>query len=350
MELSLKENELRNSNIELLRIILIAFVIILHFNNDSMGGGFSVVSKDSFEYILFHLFESFSISAVNCFMIVSGYFLYTNKKIRIVKILDVFFIVIFYRLFDYILKLLFVGEIFSLKHFVSLFLPANYFAIFYIVCYVFSPYIAYTVRALSIKKIDCLIYALFSIFIIITTLLDIAIDMNLFRDQGFLSPIASMGNGQGYTIVQFITMLCLGMWIRKTDFNPKLSILLIVYIGSSIIILILRKYITTYNYNFVFNTTAAMSLFCIFKKRLYYNKVINFIAKSCFSIFCIHTGGFANKIWRSFFITKEYFSYNFIFSLFWMFMCVMFMFTTCLIVSIIMRGSDCVKFSSQFRF
>ena len=40
MELSLKENELRNSNIELLRIILIVFVIILHFNNDSMGGDF----------------------------------------------------------------------------------------------------------------------------------------------------------------------------------------------------------------------------------------------------------------------------------------------------------------------
>ena len=64
----------RKSNIELLRLVLMAFVVLLHFNNDAMGGAFVHVRNLPIDNFVLHFFESLGICAVNCFMIVSGYF------------------------------------------------------------------------------------------------------------------------------------------------------------------------------------------------------------------------------------------------------------------------------------
>lgn len=38
------DKTVRNSNIELLRLFLMVFVVLLHFNNDSMGSAFVLVN------------------------------------------------------------------------------------------------------------------------------------------------------------------------------------------------------------------------------------------------------------------------------------------------------------------
>ena len=65
---------MRNSNIELLRLVLMAMVVLLHFNNDTMGGAFVFVKDKAFDNFMLHFFESLSVCAVNCFMIVSVFF------------------------------------------------------------------------------------------------------------------------------------------------------------------------------------------------------------------------------------------------------------------------------------
>lgn len=72
--------EIRNSNIELLRLLLILFVVLLHFNNENMGGAFVLVKDIPITNFVLNVFESFCIGAVNCFMIVSGYFLLKQKN------------------------------------------------------------------------------------------------------------------------------------------------------------------------------------------------------------------------------------------------------------------------------
>lgn len=62
----------RKSNIELLRIVLILFVIILHYMNASMGGALGHVQPGTLNYYLDHLIESLSIIAVNVFIIITG--------------------------------------------------------------------------------------------------------------------------------------------------------------------------------------------------------------------------------------------------------------------------------------
>ena len=73
------EKTARNSNIELLRIILMFMVILLHFNNSEMGGAFNYAENKPLNSFILYFLESLSICAVNCFMIISGYFLAYNK-------------------------------------------------------------------------------------------------------------------------------------------------------------------------------------------------------------------------------------------------------------------------------
>lgn len=329
--------KIRNSNIELLRLVLMAFVVLLHFNNDTMGGAFVLVNDLPIENACFRTLEAFCICAVNCFMIISGYFLFTNIKVCFGKIFDILLIVIFYRFFDYFCNILFFNSDISLKYFISRLLPANYFAIFYVVCYLFSPFIAKIFRDLDNKSSNFLMAALLFVFIIIPTLLDIANDLNIFDDKGFLSPISSAGNVAGYTIVQFFVMMCLGMWIKKTAINPPAWFLAAAYIISSILITVLKKIINTYNYDFVLNVLNATVLFLLFNKLKLQSKTVNFASKSCFSIFCIHTGGFANSVWKKFFITEEHFSQGVLHSILWLIICVAIMFFGCLAISIVMR-------------
>lgn len=297
-----------------------------------------LVKDFSIQRIILNVLESFSVCAVNCFMIVSGYFLFTNRKVRFGKIFDILLIVIFYRFFDYFCRIFFLHEPFALRKIVGCIFPANYFAIFYIICYLFSPFIAKIFSELSRKNVNFLIIAMLIVFIFIPTLLDIGKDLYVIKDPGFLSPISSQGNGGGYTIIQFFTMFCLGMYLRRIGINPKTWILVCIYIVSSFLIVILKRKINTYNYNFVLNVVNAVVLFLLFNKLSFQNRIINFAARSCFSIYCVHTGYFANIIWRKFFITEIHLCNGLGRMLFWTFISITIMFVACLIISIVLRG------------
>ena len=133
-------------------------------------------------------------------------------------------------------------------------------------------------------------------------------------------------------------MLCLGMWLRKTEFNPKLWILVFMYVLSSVLIAVLKKKIDTYNYDFVLNVVNAAALFLLFNKLSFQSKSVNFTAKSCFAIFCIHTGFFANTLWTEFFITETHICNGLGSMLLWTLISVAAMFVGCLAVSVVMRG------------
>lgn len=245
---------------------------------------------------------------------------YSNRKIRFGKIVDIISIVVFYNLLDFIFQILFLEKTISLKGILGAFLPGNYFAIFYLVCYIFSPFIASLMRNLSNRDAKCLIVIQLLIFIITTSLLDITVDMKLFHSTNFLSPISTLGNARGYTVVQFIVMLSIGMLIKKTELDFKTYKIVIIYIISSLLIFFLHEYLSTvsYSYNFILNVVSAVSLFLLFKKIKVQHKAINFAAKSCFSIFCIHTTLFANEIWKRYLITSKHFTNSVALAFFWM--------------------------------
>ena len=65
----------RQSNIELLRIFAAFGVIILHYNNAGIGGGFAAVADGSLNQFIMMTLEMMVICAVNLYVLISGYFM-----------------------------------------------------------------------------------------------------------------------------------------------------------------------------------------------------------------------------------------------------------------------------------
>ena len=61
----------RQSNIELLRILAAEGVIILHYNNAGMGGGFLYVEPWSINQLVMTFLESIFVCAVNLFILMN---------------------------------------------------------------------------------------------------------------------------------------------------------------------------------------------------------------------------------------------------------------------------------------
>lgn len=327
----------RNSNIELLRLVLMYFVILLHYNG--MGGGIiSIVENYPFSSFAVNLLETLCVLAVDCFMIVSGYFLYTNKKIKTGKILDLLLIVVFYHYVDYALRIIFTEEAFSLKTFVGNILPGNYFAIFYLVCYALSPFVAKLYREMTARQASAFTVLLAGIFLVIPTVLHFGEDLHIAKTFDFLSPVSTNGDNNGYTVVNFMVCLCIGMYLRKTEWSAKWYLLLSLYVLIALCTAFLLPKIPSVDaYCNIAVVVMAVCFFLLFKKIKIQSRALNFISKSTFSIFCIHTGVFFNSIvWKKI-INYGNITDNALTTTLWSLVYPLEMFLLCLALSIVMR-------------
>ena len=71
--MAMSTNNKRESGLDLLRIISIFMIIILHSLNHS--GILQNITIGTFEYNISYLFQSLSIVAVNCFILITGFFI-----------------------------------------------------------------------------------------------------------------------------------------------------------------------------------------------------------------------------------------------------------------------------------
>lgn len=328
----------RNSNIELLRIVLMVMVVTLHFNNEKMGRAFNFVQDNAASKFILYLLESLSVCAVNCFMIISGYFLAFNKKVRLGKIVDILLIVIFYRVADYALPIMLGRKSFSVMSFLWSLLPVNYFAIYYVVTYTFSPILVKIFDATSEKSQKFFVGASALIFVLWPTMLDMGMDLFGLSLEG-LSTVSTKGNLAGYSIVQFLFDAVVGMYLRRAKINPKPWKLLLGYFGSAVIMTAgVFQMPSLYNYCSAFTVISAVCLFLLFNRLEFQSKAVNFVSKSVFAIFCMHVSSVAKVFWRKFFITSEHVAnvWGGVLVL-WVFISVASMFLICLLIDIAIR-------------
>lgn len=85
----------RNSAFELLRIISILMVLMLHINKDILfkSADYQMLPINK---CFIWMIEELSIVAVNCFVLISGYFSITSTKLKFRRIIDLVFLVSFY--------------------------------------------------------------------------------------------------------------------------------------------------------------------------------------------------------------------------------------------------------------
>lgn len=165
------ENEMNNersSNIELLRIIAMLMVVSGHYY---LKGGFPDDSLMNLSKLLLQFFGAWSKIAVDVFVIISGYFLVT-QKFRWKKLVKFFSCTYFWSL----ITLAFVLFVLNLDVSQSLvikalnpFTPLNWFARAYLLLYIIFPALNKLIEQISEKKLAVIIGIMTIIFYVLPT-------------------------------------------------------------------------------------------------------------------------------------------------------------------------------------
>lgn len=192
----------RETNIELLRVISMAMVITLHCLGH--GGVLDLYSFGEAGYILFYLFRGFCFAAVNCFILITGYFM-ISAEIKISRVIKLIIQVEFYSILCLLLtKYLFQESVEAQDIFKALFPLTNkqyWFATHYVILLVLIPLINKFIRGIGKKEHLYVIKILIAMFSVLPSF--------LFWSRGIV--------GYGYDFTWFIVLYVIAAYIRKYE-------------------------------------------------------------------------------------------------------------------------------------
>jgi len=288
----------RESNIELLRIIAAFGVVVLHYNNANLGGGFEFVPDGSANQFILTVLEALFICAVNLFVMISGYFLRASQKRDLFKPLSVLCQTLFFGILVYFAGLKVRGLGFELDTLLSLF-SIYWFAFVYVALYVISPYLNIVWDNLSEKGRKGLLALLIATFSVYPILLDV-LSFWSGRKFGAVSTVGLDGAASGYTIVNFVIMYFLGCCARddkKEHKNTSLALMLVLDVALIVAWIYVEHLIsgkeimssTAINYENPLVILEAVLVFMLFKNmKLKPNRVINELSVASFTVYLIH--------------------------------------------------------------
>lgn len=282
----MKEKTKRNSSIELLRIISMIGVVILHYNNASMGGALGMVLDGSSNQYYLYLIESLFVCAVNVFVMISAYFLACNQNRKLIKILELFVQVIVFNLVFYVFGVLRGHKVFTVSSLISSLLPANYFLILYSVLYIISPYLNLIIKQLNKEQFKRLLIILMLIFSVWTIVIDIAENITGNTYLG-LSTIGMYGSQYGYTIINFVLVYFVGAYLRvnKITLSKKkagmwiIRCLAFLYAFSMMEHVLHLQYTATWYYNNPIIILMSAYILLFFMDIHFESKIINELLK-----------------------------------------------------------------------
>lgn len=213
----------RNISLDIMRIIAMWLIILLH-SIDHSGLYEQLIPGTYLSYIEEFLYAITQIS-VNCFVLISGYFL-VDSKFKINKLLRLWVEVVFYSLTIKII-LMILGVIpFSITSLISCILPIvtgrYWFVTIYFGMYLLSPFLNVGIRAMTKKQFKLLL----GIFCILFSVL-ISIH----------PAFKGMNSGGGWGIVWFIVLYYTAAYL-KLYYIPDGKIKSILFFFGSILVMI----------------------------------------------------------------------------------------------------------------
>ena len=291
------EKNIRNNNLDLLKVIAVIFVLICHYLNKNMGGAFGKVELNSLNYYLSYFLESIAIISVNLFVLISGYFFIDKNEIKISKICSLLITTIFYCTVIYLIFLILGYCTFTLDSIIDYVksILSFWFVYIYIIMYLLSPFLNKLLNNLNKKQYMNLILIFFIFFSLWPSFIN---DLTV-KDSG-------------YGIINFILLYMLAGYQKR--YKQESKKIYYVYYILCVMMTFLFSLITSraFHYNFVFNILSSLFLFKIFLKFNFKNKFIYKLSKHSFSIYIIHLQPllvpvFFNKIFRC----QDYYNSNF---------------------------------------
>lgn len=312
MENKVKQNT-RQCNIELLRGVLMFMVVVLHiisYNAFSLDHPISVTSDN---FIPASILESFCIIAVDCYVIISGYF---GIKVSVEKYFKLILPIVFYALSISIINSI-VYHDFNKTNLLCEFFPATthryWFVPVYLTLFLASPFLNSVIKKADKTAYQKLLFVGTLLFVIVPTI----------SGYGIITD-------KGYGIVNFALLYLYGGYISRfynvNKDKKELIKWVSIYFFFSCLTSILNIFSTYrsgivgwqshwYNYNDMFVNISAVSFFMIFLNIRFSKKWILKLSPSFFYIYIIHEHHRVNLPLHRLPILKDapYFeSYNFI--------------------------------------
>ncbi len=288
----------RQANFELLRIVAMFMIITLHY---LVKGGVAVpfAKSDSAVNCFAWLVEAFCIVAVNCYVLISGYFMVESvwKPGRVVSLLCQ---VLFYALLIPCVMIAAgavpVGEM-GIYDWIGCVLPIQtehyWFATSYLLLYLFAPFLAAGIRQMEKRQLQIVLGLLLCFFSLGKTI----VPVKLVTDQ------------YGYSFGWFLCLFVTAGYIRKYGISwlEKKSYAVLTYVlaclliwGLSLVSHCLADKIDAfsyyedmpYTYNHLLCLTGAVALFYVFKnsrvKEGRTADVIRMLAPYTFGVYLLH--------------------------------------------------------------
>ncbi|MDE6542907.1 MAG: acyltransferase [Muribaculaceae bacterium] len=283
----------RESSFELLRLVLMFLIIIHHSIVHGMGLTGLVWDKtlpmhfSEWEKPVATIVNCMCICAVNCFVLISGYF---SIKFNIKKLISLLITVVIYTFCLCTVYNLAIGNIKGAISRMMIFShPTYWFVNTYIYLTVFAPLINLMFEKMSKR---------FQIFFIVSLLF-----ISCYLGFIWLNPL----NPNGYNLIQFILMYSIGRFICYYPLRISKIASFILYLVPSVITGVFmfllwqtghlgRSWQMT-GYNNPLIMLAAIGLFMFFSKIRFKSNMINKWASSAFAIYMVQSSLLSNVLY-----------------------------------------------------
>jgi len=269
--------KMRDSNIELLRCLLMFMIVIVHITGHNIMDSSNPVQLGDNNWWWANILESFSEAAVNCFVIISGYY---TLKLGVKKIVVFLLPILFYEVLLSLIQ-------FRFYHSISV-SPFHYwFVRVYFGLLLLSPLINIALKYINKRQLGTVILLL-----------------TLFYSIFSLPPLWCLSGNDGKNVLIFILLYLIGYYLKhyyKSDKSPWVYLGAYCFFGS---LLVIETYVLarigryegsatlSYHYDNIIIILMAVSLFLFFSKFQIKSRFINWVASSSFYVYIISENNF----------------------------------------------------------
>ena len=299
----------RESNLELLRILMILSIIGHHFVVNSGLPQLFSFDNITFNMVFLQVFGMWGKTAINVFTLITGYFM-VKSDLTLKKFLKLYLPIKFWSfLFTFIFAI--TGyTIFSFKDiwkiiFSMIYEADVYYAGTLIVMMLLIPFMNVLARALSKRQYQLMLAVLLIYFTFLSTFMM----RDTFDFTGWLCTVYLIG---GYIRLYPLKVDNLKCGVLCTTISTALMVLSIItvdFVGAKLGFT--SAYHMVNDSNKLLAVTTSISIFIMFKNiRLKYNYIINTVASATFGVLLIHANSNSMRklLWQDLFHNADHYT------------------------------------------
>lgn len=292
----------RQSNIELLRLICMFFIVVHHIIIHALPMSPAFSMEVGYNDVLISIIEGIVLCAVPVFVLISGYF---GIKFKVKGLLNFYIQCAFYSGLIYLIYLFISGQgINRWCIYNTLFPITNHADLWFVPCY----FMLYLISPLLNKCIDYLSKREFQLALLVLVVI------NLYYGWYLRSTLT---NVDGFNLCNFVFLYFIGRYIAKyvdiLDIQKTRALGSGVFVFGSILfgllpvinskLSLLPDWSPILNYRayshplLLINSIALLMLFLTFR---FQSKVINWFAASAFSVYLISENSYIRDYWYDF--------------------------------------------------